>query len=250
MTQEKHDIRITALILLSLMIFAILLSMGFRFFDTARDKPIKTVVDGFFISLVQKDYNMALEYCTGEQAYIVKTNLVESDISDAALTKIQYDPISLNQNLAEVAVTVEVVAGAKSHAQRYLIHLMKKETDWKIYSVEKINMAMPGDKNRPNDQEIEDVYLGYLSELSNNNWIKAGDFLTGEALNGHSQMTEIVKEEAIFKTFTKPVMQFLAGNNETCVYNFKYKVDDRYTDVLVTFYHTQHGWKIIKINQV
>jgi hypothetical protein len=216
-----------------------------------QQSSVKNTVDTFFTLLTEKNFDKALEHCTGQAKYVIKSNLERAEtISESRITLIRHEKININNEIANTVVLVEKVSGVKTEAQRYSVDLIKKNDEWKLYSVDKLPPGIPGGKTVQDEQEIRKTYIAYLTCLIKNQWEEAGGYLIGTALDAHIQVSSVLNSSPVLHAFNNLNTVFIAGNKKECLYKINYIADDRPVEVLVIFYRAQDSWKIEKVSQV
>ncbi|WP_054697531.1 hypothetical protein [Syntrophomonas palmitatica] len=201
------------------------------------DHTIEHTCNQFISALVEN--RQPVKYCSGEVLYKVKTR----NIIKAKVISINTKVIDVSQKYARTYVETEIeLSNGTSDVGFYEIDLFKDKETWKVIALRE---TMPNFKaniiQKPGLQEaITRIYQDYFNMIGK----KDTSLLAGPAKTAYEKQPQ------------KPVLKGSIGNLQTkivyagkklVIAEHEYQYDNRPVKVLVQYYLTGQGYKIVAV---
>lgn len=178
------------------------------------------------------------KYCTGEALYRVKTR----NTSKARVVSVSTAVLDHSGEYGRVYAEVEMVLPDKANEVSFYELDLVKSDSWKVYAVRETlpkiaNIGHPG--QGPVD-EIDSVYREYFAKICEGD----SSLLVGPALTAYEKQPQKTKIDNLLSGLQT---ELIYHNGHLVVARHSYQYDNRAVKVIVHYYLTQQGYKIVSI---
>jgi hypothetical protein len=246
---------------LAILIFvAICLALAIYMPSVSREKHAARTASAFFHALAAKDLDAAASFCTGgAKDAVLRGEGMKNKVLVSQVVDEKYD-MQTEGCLAFVQAVVETeTSDGDANVDWFDLKLerdVKKE--WKIFSIAPARVVKPSVldppfslwfKTKSVPAEAQEAFAAYLSDLAAGRYQDASRHLVGPALRAHAAASPVFGNAPLFKDVSAADWEWLASGGKLLVARASYTVDGRGTAVIVTFYRTRNGWKIVEIEK-
>lgn len=227
-------------------------------------KPI-AAASAFFHATAAKDFNAASSLCTGKAKDVLLQNEGLKDKVPAGRVVDEKYVVDVGGRLAFVRAAIEIeMPDGDTNVDWFDLKMERvDEKDWKIFSIvpSKEDAASALDpkagiwpfslwfKTKSVPAGVQEAFAAYLSDLAAGRYQDASRYLAGPALRAHAAAGPVLGNAPVFKDVSAVDWEWLASGGKLLVARASYMVDGRGTAVIVTFYRTRNGWKIVEIEK-
>lgn len=247
------------LVLAGCLIFFCTLVLNFQ------ERRATAAASAFFHSLAAKDFDAATSFCTGgAKDALLRGEGLEDKVPAGRVVGEEYD-VDVEGRLAFVRAVVETeTSDGNAGVDWFDLKLERVDgKDWKIFSIAPGRVAVPSVldpkpgiwpfsvwfKTKSIPAEAQEAFAAYLHDLAAGRYQDAGRCLVGPALRAHAAASPVFGNAPLFKDVSAADWEWLASGGKLLVARASYTVDGRGTAVIVTFYRTRNGWKIVEIEK-
>lgn len=192
----------------------------------------------FITALVEG--NNPEQYCTGETLFRVKTR----ETSKAEVLSISTVTLDKNKNFSRIYTEVEMLLPDKNiDIGFYEIDLIR-DTEWKVFALRetmpKIGVGIP----KPSLQEsINDTYREYFKKISQND----SSCLAGPAKTAFEKQPY---KAVLVGDISNLQSEIIFSGSKLVISRHDYSYDNRPVSVLVQYYLTKQGYKVVAIQSL
>ncbi|MHB1126950.1 MAG: hypothetical protein ACYC2T_08335 [Bacillota bacterium] len=132
----------------------------------------------------------------------------------------------------------------------YSLELVQKADGWKVIAFRETEPVITGSRLRSLDTgEASGVFLQYIQYLADNRYNEAARLLAGPARKAHEQAASVLSKAPFFKKVSNVEMVPVWHQGKFLKARAEYTIDERRTMVMVLFYKTKAGLRIIEVTQ-
>lgn len=206
-----------------------------------------TSIPNYTVQKVSKQFITALvegnnpeQYCIGEVLFRVKTR----ETSKAEVLSISTVVIDKNRKFSRVYTEVEMLLPDKNvDVGFYEIDLIR-DTEWKVFALRetmpKVSVGIP----KSNLQElISDTYQEYFKKISQND----SSCLAGPARTAFEKQPQKI---SLTGTISRLRTEIIFSGNKLVLARHDYRYDNRSVRVLVHYYLTDQGYKVVAVQSL
>lgn len=206
-----------------------------------------TSIPNYTVQKVSKQFITALvegdnpeQYCTGEVLFRVKTR----EIAKAEVLSISTVVIDKNKKFSRVYTEVEMLLPDKNIDTGFYEIDLFQDAEWKVFALRetmpKVGVGIP----KPNLQElISDVYQEYFNKISQND----SSCLAGSAKTAFAKQPQKI---ALTGTISDLQTEIIFSGSKLVLARHDYRYDNRSVSVLVQYYLTEQGYKVVAIQSL
>ncbi|MHB1127544.1 MAG: hypothetical protein ACYC2T_11435 [Bacillota bacterium] len=234
-----------------LLLFAVLVGLALlAIWRTSLMKPPREVSEAYLRALASGNVGEALAYSS-----VAAANAAErlSGIKVQALVRsIDVSVAAMGSGWARTIATVDLVlTDGTSDVGWYFLDVAKKPDGWKVIDIRESEPAINGLKlfARSQDEALK-TFIEYLDALKNNRYDDAARLLVGPARKAHEQAASVLSKGPLFKSVSDVKVYPLWKQGKFKEARAEYIVDGRQAQVLVLFYSTDKGLRIVAVNQM
>lgn len=237
----------------ALFLAAVLIFWGTKIYTT-KLFPGYAVPNKYVECLKKNEYEKAGKLLSGSalESYIAG---LRSSRPVGRITDYRFYNLTGSSNLSTVDAVVEYDAGGRADVSWYRFYTAEAdEGEHLIYKIAEIEPPVAGSKLRisADKKKLEDLFIKYLKLISDNSIKEAEFYLAGPALKAY-RMSENHFQNAgkvLLPNVGKVKSRFLSGAKKEAFMLFEYRVSKRTVSVVVSFYKTADGWRIVNVEEV
>lgn len=208
---------------------------------------LMTSISNYTVQKVSKQFITALvegdnpeQYCTGEVLFRVKTR----EIAKAEVLSISTVVIDKNKKFSRVYTEVEMLLPDKNIDTGFYEIDLFQDAEWKVFALRetmpKVGVGIP----KPNLQElISDVYQEYFNKISQND----SSCLAGPAKTAFAKQPQKI---ALTGTISDLQTEIIFSGSKLVLARHDYRYDNRSVNVLVHYYLTEQGYKVVAVQSL
>ncbi|WP_153060775.1 hypothetical protein [Moorella stamsii] len=215
------------------------------------EQEVTHVAETYLHALASGDIEGAKAVSTGRAAEAA--GKLEGKNLAAWIDEISTSVQALGHGWARVKATVELtLADGTVDVGWYELEFVREGGIWKVYSlketaprIEGYHMDRPG---KGDMREAEAVLKGYLEDLAAGRYREAARWLAGPALRKHLASAEVLGKGRIIEQIRDLVLMPLGSGDKVMLAEAGYRMGEKDVQVIVTFYRTALGWRIVVIS--
>jgi len=248
----------------TLVVLSIVLMIGLHWLLPGPDPTVENTARTYLRALATGDVVAAREVSTGRAADAA-SRLEGKDLA-AQVVDMKVEVEAYSDSWARVLATVELaLKDGSPDVGWYELELVRDGGVWKAYSLREVPPAMKGNVNglpkwvrqlplfgdsagEKELREAEAVFRGYLDDLAAGRYKEAARWLAGPALKKHLDSMELLEKGRIIEQVSNLVLTPLGSGDKVMLAEAGYRADEKDVWVIVTFYHTALGWRIVVIS--
>ncbi|MBO8160689.1 MAG: hypothetical protein H0Z24_03550 [Thermosipho sp. (in: Bacteria)] len=223
-----------------------LYSQGYVYKNTVQEKVKEWVIA---VANGQKESALALSsgqvrfHIAAKQNVIPKYEVISIDVKVKAASK----------DWAKANVTLETKDEKGIIDVHWYDIYLNKNKHWEIYRVEEVSpdldkiVLMKASKEDIKQAQI--VFQNYLTLLTQNEYVKAANYLIGRAKNAHVRDEGKFKKSTVLTTFKNLNFHLLYNSKKHLILKCAYTVEKRPVSVAASLFKTSEGWKIYNVSQ-
>lgn len=216
-----------------------------------KDRPIEKAAQSYLQALATGDLAAAREVSEGRAAEAA--GKLEGKNLAARVDDVSTSVQALGRDWARVKATVELtLADGTADVGWYELDLVREGGIWKVYSFKETAPRIEGynmDRLGKGDmREAEAVLNGYLDDLAAGRYKEAARWLAGPALREHLAASDVLGRGGVLDTASNLSLTPLARDEKLLIARCDYRVGEKETSVVATFYRTAQGWKVVMVN--
>lgn len=241
-------------------VVGIALYMGF----SRVDPGIVKTAEGYLRALAGGNVAAAREVSVGGAADAA-SRLEGKDLA-AQVVDMKVEVAAYSSSWARVLATVELaLKDGSPDVGWYELELVKDGEAWKVYGLREVppvvkgnvsglprwvrQLPLFGDSAGGKElREAEAVFRGYLDDLAAGRYKEAVRWLAGPALREHWAAGNVLAVGKLLGAVSEVSMVSLAEDGKALVVRYGYQVDGREARLVVTFYETRQGYRIISVS--
>ncbi|MGB9849111.1 MAG: hypothetical protein ACPLSY_04715 [Moorellaceae bacterium] len=237
------------------------ITAAFQYFSTTKERHAARTASAFFHALAAKDFAAAAALCEGAaRDAVLRGEALKEKIPAGEITAEEYDATA-SGSLALVRAAVETATpDGGCDVGWFELELERMDKEWKVFSITQGRPPIPREdsigmklflsrRKGAIPEEACDAFSAYLNDLAAGRYREAARHLAGPALHAHTATGPVLGIAPLFKEVSAIEWMRMAGDERTLVARASYTVDGREAAVVVTFYRTKNGWKVVEIEK-
>lgn len=249
--EEKAEIKVTkikrtaikAALVTAAFIFVIMLVLHMT-------NPVMATGKKYLDALKNSEMGVATEIASGTAGQNMLKNKDSFDAYKASVMDYKIIDHQGSRDYGTVDAVVETKTNNNTDVNWYRLYIAKENTEMYVVKVENIPPVLTSKSLTFSDKEktaLKNTFQAYLKNLGSKNWDGAKSYLAGQALTSFTASQQYLQKADLVKNVTAPRMELIWKNRKMAVAGYYYKVSDRLVSVIVTFYKTQDGWRIVNV---
>lgn len=239
-----------ALLVVTVIGLAVYFIWQWRF--SSEERSVEQAARSYLQAMATGDLAAAREVSEGRAAEAA--GKLEGKNLAARVDEVSTSVQALGRGWARVKATVELtLQDGTADVGWYELELLKGGEAWKVYSFRETGPRIEGRCiGRPGMEELreaEAVFKGYLDDLAAGRYKEAARWLAGPAFREHLAASDVLGRGELLDVVGDLSLTPLAQDGKLLIARCDYRVGEKETSMVATFYRTAQGWRVVQVTK-